>query len=134
PAAVAALVSGGPLALQGTYTTSVTNVIDLALIVPGAIVAGVLIWRRAALGLLFGALLYGILVMLAPLMTGQTIFQLRAGVELSMGAIVGILGVFGLLSLAGLVSLVFLLRGVRDLPTSAAVTSGRPSRPAPFAR
>jgi hypothetical protein len=112
PAPLAALLSGETLPLLGPYTTSITNVIDLGLIVPASIAAGILVWRRSPLGILVACVLLGIVVMLAPLMTGQTLVQLRAGVELSTGEIVGILGVFGLLSLLGMATFVALLRHV----------------------
>jgi hypothetical protein len=119
PAPLLALQAGELPPLLGVYTTMVTNVLDLGLIVPAALLAAYFLWTRQPMGILISALLLGIVVMLVPLMTAQTIYQLRAGVSFTTAEIVAILGVFTVMSLMGLLALIALLRGMQDRPAAA---------------
>ncbi len=71
------------------YTTHVTFALDLALITPSVLLAGVLILRRRALGYQIAIPLLILIVMLLPTISLATAFQRAAGVVFTMPEIVG---------------------------------------------
>jgi hypothetical protein len=94
-------LTGEPPPLLGTYTTLVTETLDLALIAPTTILAGVLILRRRALGYRLAFPLFGIIVLLTPTIAAATASQVAAGIEFTPGQIAGPIAAFvamGLLS------------------------------------
>lgn len=62
------------------YTVRTTYAIDLGVIAPGCIAAGVALWRATRWGLTLSLPLLSIAALLLPMMVLQTIMQLRAGV------------------------------------------------------
>ena len=91
---IAALIGGTVPPLLGHSTTKVTEVLDLAIIVPAAILAAVLIWQRRIDGYLLGIPLLGLLAMLFLTITASTISQLQAGVVFTAPEIAGPIGGF----------------------------------------
>jgi hypothetical protein len=114
---VAQLAGSTPDRLDG-YTTLVTVAVDTAVIAPAAVVAGLLIWRRRASGYLAAIPLLVLEGLLAPLIVAQTISQLRAGVDLAPGEVVGPVVGFGILALAAAAVLWTILRRI---PSSISV-------------
>jgi hypothetical protein len=110
---VGALFTGEPPSDLGSYSTFVTYALDLAIITPATIIAGVLIWRREQLGYLMALSMLVLEAMLAPMMAAQTYFQLEAGVEFTTGMIAGPLMGFGILALCAAWVLMAILRAVR---------------------
>ena len=94
------------------YTTLVTVAIDCAVIAPAAIASGVLILRGRPWGYLMTVPLLILLALLAPLIAAQTISQLRAGVILTPGQIVGPVSGFVILAVAAVAVLWSLLRRI----------------------
>lgn len=88
------LVSGGYPSTLGHRTTSVTDALDLAVIVPSAILAAWLVWRGAATGYAMAAALLGIITMLLPTILAGTVVQMWAGVVFTLPEIVGPIGGF----------------------------------------
>jgi hypothetical protein len=86
---VSALVQGVPPALLDHYTTMFTYALDLAIVTPTALLAGVLILRRDSLGYLLAVPLLGIIILLAPTIIASTLFQKAAGVSFTTGEVVG---------------------------------------------
>ncbi len=86
---VSAAVRGDAPKLLDTYTTTVTDVLDLGLIVPTLVVAAVLVLRRDAFGYVLGAVLLVLLVLVPLMIALQTVFQLDAGVEFTPPEIAG---------------------------------------------
>jgi hypothetical protein len=117
PVLVAQLAGSTPDRLDG-YTTLVTVAVDTAVIAPAAVVAGLLIWRRRASGYLAAIPLLVLEGLLAPLIVAQTISQLRAGVDLAPGEVVGPVVGFGILALAAAAVLWTILRRI---PSSISV-------------
>lgn len=110
---VASLASGEPPKLLDTATTSVTDALDLAVIVPSALLAGVLVLRGDELGVRIAVPLLALVALLAPAIVLATIFQSAVGIEFTTGEIVG--PISGFLVLGTLA--VFLLVGVlRAMP------------------
>lgn len=91
------LVEREPPTLLDSYTTLVTHALDLAIIVPAVFLAGVLLLRRDARGYVIAFPLLILIVMLVPVITAQTVSQLRAGVSLTPAEIIGPIGGFLLL-------------------------------------
>ena len=106
-----------------SYTTEVTYVFDLGIIVPLSILAGVLLLRRAPLGYLIAATLQIVLVIVGILVTSQTLFQAQAGIDLPLGVFIGKAGSFMLLSLIASGLLVNFLRHIS--PAAASRPGGR---------
>jgi hypothetical protein len=90
--AVAALIGNrAPVAL-GTHTTVVTYMLDVGIIAPAAVLGGILLLRRVALGYLLATTLTIMLALVGVMVIGQTIIQLRAGIQFSPGQMIGMIG------------------------------------------
>jgi hypothetical protein len=111
-APVSALIKRQPPSVIEHSTTLFTHALDLAVIVPAAILAGVLILRRAPLGYLMAFSLLILEVLLAPMIALQTAFQLQAGVTFTTAEIVGPIGGFVVIALIAIWFLVALLRTI----------------------
>ena len=100
---VGGLVAGqAPRWLEG-YATMVTEVLDLGIIIPSAVLAGVMLLRRDPRGYLVAFPLLVILALLLPTIAVQTYLQLGAGVIFTTPEIVGPISgflVFGLIAIA----------------------------------
>ncbi|HET6485121.1 MAG TPA: hypothetical protein VFH83_01805 [Spirochaetia bacterium] len=108
---VTAMASGGPPMLLDGYTTMLTDALDLGIVAPLAVVAGVLTLRGSPMGFRLAFPILGLLVMLLPTIVGATVSQVGAGVAFTPGAIIGPVAGFLILGLLGLWVLVtFLLR------------------------
>jgi hypothetical protein len=94
---VAGLVQGQPPALLDHATTLITYALDLAVIVPATLIAGVLIWRRDACGYLYALPLLGLVVLLAPVLAASTASQIAAGIHFTRGQVIGPIASFVLL-------------------------------------
>ncbi|RPI26510.1 MAG: hypothetical protein EHM70_18955 [Chloroflexota bacterium] len=81
--AINALITGVVPAGLASYTTDITTVIDVGLIVPASILAGVLVLRRSAFGYPLAALLLTLLSLIGMVVVGQTVAQTMTGVELT---------------------------------------------------
>ena len=111
---LSALVQGQPPDLLDSSTTMVTDALDLGIITPATIIAGVLILRRAPLGYLIACALLVLEMLLAPLIAAQTVSQVVAGVLFSAGQMVGPIAGFSILALAAIVVTAALLRTISD--------------------
>lgn len=96
------------------YSTPVTTALDLAIITPTAVLAGVFILRFVALGYVLAISLLVLEVMLAPLLVAQTASQLWAGVTFPAGQIVGPMVGFATVALIAIWVLVAILRNIAD--------------------
>jgi hypothetical protein len=119
---LSALLQNQPPALLGSYTTKVTDVLDLGLITPATFIAGGLIVRRAPLGYLIACALLE--TMLLPMIIGQTVSQLWAGLSFTPGEIIGPMVGFAILGLIALWVLVIILRHISAAPLSSTKPAG----------
>ncbi|WP_052519184.1 hypothetical protein [Archangium violaceum] len=108
------LLQGQPPKLLDSYTTMVTEALDLAIITPATFLSGGLLLRRAPLGYLMACSLLGVLVLLGPGVAVGTVNQVLAGVPFTPREIVGPISGFSALSLAALGFLAAILRHVSD--------------------
>jgi hypothetical protein len=75
---VAAVVRGEAPEYLDTYTTTVTDVLDLGILVPALVVAAALVLRRDGVGYVLRAALLVLLLFVAAAIIGGTLFQLGA--------------------------------------------------------
>jgi hypothetical protein len=112
-AVTAALANQPPTGL-GPYTTVVTYTLDIGIIAVACIVAARLLFRRQPLGYLLSGVLNIMLVLVAAMVIGQTVMQLRAGVPLTPGEIVGKSASFVVMGGVALWLTIVLVRGVSE--------------------
>lgn len=115
---VSAALTGATPAGLGPYSTEFTEALDLAVIAPATVWAGVLILRQDPRGYLIAVSLLVLEVLLAPLIIAQTVLQLRAGVIFTLPEIIGPILGFVVLAVASIAVLVVILR-----PTCAATST-----------
>lgn len=109
---VASLLSGDlPKGLE-THTTLFTHAFDLALIVPTAFVAGLMILRRQSFGYVIAFSLIVLEALLLPIISVATLIQIRLGVEFTPGEIVGPIVGFGVLAVLSIWVISSILRKV----------------------
>ena len=96
---LAATVSGEPPKWLDGSSTMVTDALDLAIITPSALLAGLMLRRREPLGFLIAIVLLVLLLILAPAIIAQTVSQLAADIEFTGGEIVGPMAGFVVLGL-----------------------------------
>lgn len=84
----ALLTNGVPEAL-GIHISLITYTLDVGIIAPSAMVAGYQMLRRAPLGYLLSGVLTIMLSLIGAMVIGQTVMQLRIGVVLSSGQLIG---------------------------------------------
>jgi hypothetical protein len=87
--ALAALLENRPPDALGSHTTLVTYTLDVGIIVPAALLAGILLLRRAPLGYLLTGVLAIMLAQVGVMVIWQTVVQLRAGIEFAPGELIG---------------------------------------------
>lgn len=109
---LASIARGEPPELLESYTTMVTEVLDLGVIVPATLVSGALLLRRDPLGYLVALPLLVLIVLLGPGITAATVSQASAGVSFTTAQIVGPITGFLVLGLVAVGILVLLLRDV----------------------
>lgn len=96
------LAQGRVPPILASYTTLVTYVLDLGVIVPVVLLTGVLLVRRNPLGDLLAPVMLILCALVGAAVIGQTVFQLRAGISFSPGQLIGlvsswiIMGLFAL--------------------------------------
>lgn len=76
----------------GVNISLITYTIDVGIIAPACLLAGVQLLRRVPLGYLLTGILTIMLALIGAMVIGQTIMQLKIGVELSPGQLVGMVG------------------------------------------
>lgn len=130
-ALVAAALTGVAPEGLGPYSTEFTEALDLAVITPATVWAGVLILRRDPRGYLIAVSLLVLEILLAPLIIAQTVLQLRAGVTFTGPEILGPVLGFVVLAVASAAVLGVILRSVpaaapRAVRAPRARTGGAP--------
>ncbi len=111
---IGSMLQDRPPDLLYSYTTMVTDALDVALITPLNLLSGILILRRKPLGYRIAFPLLGIILLLIPQIILGTLFQLRAGVEYSPGEIIGPISGFVILGLFAVWVTIAILRKMPD--------------------
>lgn len=99
PDLLATAVSGDVAEAVGPYTSSVTHALDLAVVVPVAVVAAVLLLRREPLGAYLTVVMLVLNVLIGVLLMAAGVAQLLDGVELTVAQIVAKMATFAVLTL-----------------------------------
>ncbi len=89
---VTALANHGIPTGLGTHTTIVTYMIDVGIIIPATLLAGVQLLQRKPLGFLLASVLTIMLALIGVLVICQTIMQYNAGLRFSLGVWIGMVG------------------------------------------
>jgi hypothetical protein len=105
---VTGLATGQAPSTLGSYSTDVTTALDVGIITPASILAGVLILKRRGLGYVLADLLLVLLVLIGLVVLGQTVMQIIDGIALSPALLVAYVLPFVALSAIA----VFFLRGL----------------------
>jgi hypothetical protein len=92
--------------------------LDLGLITPATFIAGVLIFRREALGYRMACSLLVLEIMLTPMIIAQSISQISVGITFTPGEIIGTIIGFATLGVFALWVLVAILRNISDTSPS----------------
>jgi hypothetical protein len=111
---VAALAHGGAPSHLASYTTDVTAVIDVGVILPASFLACMLLIRRRPLGYPLAATLLILLSLIGLIVVGQTVMQILDGIVLSTGEFMAFVVPFVSLSLVAVWLLIILLRHIEE--------------------
>ncbi len=107
-----ALMKGQPPLALGSSTTMVTYAIELSVIVPATLLAGILLLRRAPLGYLLGAIFLVINAVVGIVVVAQTIAQVLLGGSLTPAVVTAFVAPFILLAVCAGWFLMGMLRGI----------------------
>jgi hypothetical protein len=93
------MVNKRPLALIENYTTEVTYVLDMGIIAPLSFVCLYLLKQRKGMGYVLLDMLLTLCIVIGIMLPIQTLFQLKAGIELPLAAVISKIASFCLLAL-----------------------------------
>jgi len=98
PDIIASLISSEPLALIEVYTTEVTYILDMGIISPLMFICLYLLKKEDEFGRILLSMLLMICLIMGVMLPVQTVYQMLAGIELPIQAIVSKVGIFVLLA------------------------------------
>lgn len=102
PDIIKSLVLGRSLELIEIYTTQITYVLDMGIIAPTALISLFELKKRSGVGYILLSLLLTVCTVVGIMLPIQTVFQIRAGISLPVGAIVTKIATFIVLALFAL--------------------------------
>lgn len=111
---VGALLEGQAPELLGIYTTTVTHAINMGVIAPAAILAGILLLQRNPYSYVFAFPLLTLNSLIGIVVMGQTVSQIHAGIVFSTGQLIGIVGSWLILAGFAIWMAVLLYRNISD--------------------
>lgn len=111
---VAGLIEGGPPRGLDTYSTLFTHALDMAVIAPAAILAGVMILKGRWAGYVTAFSLLILEALLMPIITIGTILQIRLGLTFTPPEIVGPIAGFSILAAIAIWVIVTVLRRIPE--------------------
>lgn len=111
---VVALTTGGVPPILGPYTTEVTYVLDLAIILPTAYLAGILVLRRSPWGTLLASLLITVNLTVGLAVASQSIMQALDGIILAPAQYAAYVAPFVILSLFAAGLIISIQRNISD--------------------
>ena len=116
---VIALMKGHAPPLLASYTTMITYVLDIGVIVPALLASQHLIRRRSPLGYPLACTLLVLCTIIGVVVSAQTAVQISLGVVLPPAQLAVMVGSFILMSLFAIWLLVLLLRNTADRPAQS---------------
>lgn len=111
---VSALINGTIPQGLGPYTTEATYSLDLGVILPAAVLAGVLVLRRKALGTLLASILITLNVSIGFVVASQSIMQALDGIILKPGEYAAYVAPFVGLSVIAIIMIVTIYRAISE--------------------
>lgn len=102
PDIIIALARKRPLLLIENYTTEITYALDMGIIAPACFVCLYLLKKRKALGYILLDALLTLCIIIGVMLPIQTVFQMQAGIELPVAAIISKIASFCMLALFAL--------------------------------
>lgn len=113
------LLNGGVPDGLATYTTDITTALDIGVILPTVVLAGVLMLKRKPFGIVLSALLLILLIQIGLIVAGQTLMQILDGIKLTAGEIVSFVAPFITLSIISVWMTVSLLSNISEKHSNA---------------
>lgn len=114
PDIISALVANRSLALIEVYTTEVSYVLDMGIISPMALLCLHLLKKRNGMGYLLLSMLLTICLVMGMMLPIQTVFQLSAGIDIPLPALISKVGSFVILALFALYFKIRFMRAIRE--------------------
>lgn len=102
PDIIVSLVGGRSLAMIEIYTTSITNVLDMAIIGPVALIGIYQLKRRSGMAYILLGILLTLCAVIGAMLPMQTVFQIAAGIELPAPVLITKVASFIILALFAL--------------------------------
>lgn len=102
PDILSALLADRPLTTLEVYTTSITNVLDMGIIAPVAFICLYKLVKRKSIGYVLLALLLSLCMVIGVMLPIQTMFQLSAGIVLTVPELITKVAIFSLLAIFAL--------------------------------
>jgi len=98
PDIIQSLVSGRSLGLIEVYTTQITYVLDMGILAPTALICLFQLKKRTGIGYILLSMLLTVCTIVGIMLPVQTVFQIKAGIPLPIGAIVTKIATFVVLA------------------------------------
>jgi len=113
PDILQSLLTGKSLALIEIYTTSVTNVIDIGIIGPIALMGIYQLKKRSGMGYILLGMLFTVCAIMGVMLPIQTLFQMAVGIVLPIPVLITKVGCFVILALFALYFDIRLFRSIK---------------------
>jgi hypothetical protein len=102
PDIIISIIKGKSLELIEIYTTQITYVLDMAIISPLIFICLYNLWKNNKIGYILLAVILTVLIIIGIMLPVQSIFQINAGIELPLGALITKIGIFVLLAVVAI--------------------------------
>jgi hypothetical protein len=99
PDIIVSIINGKSLELIEIYTTQITYVLDMGIISPLMLICIYNLSKKNNLGYILLGIILTVLLIVGIMLPVQTIFQIAAGIDLPIGAIITKVGIFVLLAI-----------------------------------
>lgn len=113
PDIIKSFVLGRSLELIEIYTTQITYVLDMGVIAPTALICLFQLKKRSGIGYVLLQLLLTVCSVIGIMVPIQTVFQIKAGISLPIGAIVTKVAIFIVLALFALYFNIKFLKNIK---------------------
>lgn len=110
PDIISALIQNRPIALIENYTTEVTYVLDIGVISPLCILTLYLLYKRKNISYPLITMIFTVCSVVGIMVCLQTVFQLSAGIDLPVAALITKVGIFVILAIFSISFLLISLR------------------------
>jgi hypothetical protein len=114
PDIISSLVAGGSLELIEVYTTQVTYVIDMGIIAPVALICLAQLKKRSGMGYIILAMVLTVCSIIGIMLPIQTAFQVTAGIEIPIAALVTKVASFVILAFFSLYFNIQLFKNIKS--------------------